>query len=79
MPTYEDRLQDLCAAYRSIFGQEAELDPAAALSPAVPDYQLLDLLLPQYGITRAAEGTWCRYPRGFEAMKNLHAGSSYSL
>ena len=77
MPTYEDRLQDLCSAYRSIFGQEAEL------SPAVPDYQLLsvfakalddtsalvlaaynvrnplyasgqalDLLLPQYGISR---------------------------
>ena len=77
MPTYEDRLQDLVSAYRSIFGQEA------ALSPEVPDYQLLsvfakalddtsalvlqaynsrnpayaagqalDLLLPQYGITR---------------------------
>ena len=77
LPTYEDRLQDLCAAYHSIFGQEAEL------SPSVPDYQLLsvfakalddtsalvlaaynsrnpayatgqalDLLLPQYGITR---------------------------
>ena len=77
MPTYEDRLQDLLSAYRTIFGQEAEL------SPAVPDYQLLsvfakalddtsalvlqaynsrnpayasgqalDLLLPQYGITR---------------------------
>ena len=38
MPTYEDRLQDLLAAYRSIFGQEAEL------SPAVPDYQLLSVL-----------------------------------
>ena len=25
MLTYEDRLSDLCAAYRSIFGQEAEL------------------------------------------------------
>ncbi len=37
LPTYEDRLQDLCAAYRSIFGQEAEL------SPAVPDYQLLSV------------------------------------
>ena len=77
MPTYEDRLQDLVSAYRSIFGQEA------ALSPEMPDYQLLsvfakalddtsalvlqaynsrnpayaagqalDLLLPQYGITR---------------------------
>ena len=77
MPTYEDRLQDLCSAYRSIFGLNAEL------SPAVPDYQLLsvfakalddasafvvsgynsrnpayasgqalDLLLPQYGLSR---------------------------
>ena len=82
MPTYEDRLEDLAAAYRSIFGAESEL------SPAVPDYQLLsvfakalddvsalclqaynsrnpqyaagaalDLLLPQYGITRAAGET----------------------
>ena len=82
MPTYEDRLEDLCGAYRTIFGMEAEL------SPAVPDYQLLsvlaralddvsaltvqaynsrnpayaagsalDLLLPQYGITRAAGET----------------------
>ena len=77
MPTYDDRMEDLCSAYRSVFGQEAEL------SPAVPDYQLLsvlakalddtsalvlaaynarnpayargqalDLLLPQYGLTR---------------------------
>ncbi len=37
MPTYEDRLQDLLSAYRTIFGQEAELDPA------VPDYQLLSV------------------------------------
>ena len=37
MPTYEDRLQDLLSAYRTIFGQEAEL------SPAVPDYQLLSV------------------------------------
>ena len=29
MPTYEDRLQDLCSAYRSIFGQEAVLSPEA--------------------------------------------------
>ncbi len=79
LPTYEDRLSDLCAAYQAIFG------PDAALAPAVPDYQLLsvfakalddvsalilqaynsrnpayasgnalDLLLPQYGITRVA-------------------------
>ncbi len=77
MPTYEDRLADLCEAYRGIFGSEAEL------SASVPDYQLLsvfakalddtsalcvqafnsrnpfyasgsalDLLLPQYGLTR---------------------------
>ncbi len=82
MPTYEDRLEDLCSAYRLIFGQEA------MLSPEVPDYQLLsvfakalddtsalvlqaynsrnpayaagqalDLLLPQYGITREAGET----------------------
>ncbi len=37
LPTYEDRLQDLCTAYRSIFGQEAEL------SSSVPDYQLLSV------------------------------------
>ena len=35
MPTYEDRLSDLCSAYQTIFGQDA------ALTPAVPDYQLL--------------------------------------
>ena len=27
LPTYEDRLSDLCSAYRSIFEQEAELLP----------------------------------------------------
>ena len=37
MPTYEDRLSELEAAYRSIFGIEAGLDPA------VPDYQLLSV------------------------------------
>ena len=37
MPTYEDRLEDLCSAYRLIFGQEAEL------TPEVPDYQLLSV------------------------------------
>ena len=82
MPTYEDRLADLCTAYRNIFGIDAEL------SPAVPDYQLLsmlakslddtsalvvqafnsrnpayasgqalDLLLPQFGVVRAAGET----------------------
>ena len=38
MPTYEDRLQDLMSAYRSIFGQEAEPDPA------VPDYPRFTLI-----------------------------------
>jgi hypothetical protein len=82
MPTYEDRLEDLVSAYRSIFGIDAEL------SESVPDYQLLsvfakalddtsalvlqaynsrnplyasgqalDLLLPMYGISRAAGET----------------------
>ena len=82
MPTYEDRLSDLCEAYRNIFGVDAELNTA------VPDYQLLsvlvkalddtsalvvqaynsrnpqyaagnalDLLLPMYGMTRAAGET----------------------
>ncbi len=37
MPTYEDRLEDLCEAYRGIFGPDAEL------SAAVPDYQLLSV------------------------------------
>ena len=37
MPTYEDRLSDLCDRYRSIFGQDAVLEPA------VPDYQLLSV------------------------------------
>jgi len=37
MPTYEDRLQDLLAAYRSIFGLDARL------TPEVPDYQLLSV------------------------------------
>ena len=30
IPTYADRLSDLCSAYRSIFGQEAELSPAVS-------------------------------------------------
>ena len=82
MPTYEDRLADLCEAYRNIFGVDAELNAA------VPDYQLLsvlakslddtsalvvqaynsrnpqyasgaglDMLLPQYGLSRAAGET----------------------
>ena len=37
LPTYEDRLEDLCASYRSIFGLDAEL------SESVPDYQLLSV------------------------------------
>ena len=38
MPTYEDRLEDLVSAYRSIFGVDAEM------SESVPDYQLLSVL-----------------------------------
>lgn len=37
LPTYEDRLEDLLSAYRSVFGAEAEL------SESVPDYQLLSV------------------------------------
>ena len=37
MPTYEERLEDLVSAYRSIFGVDAEL------SESVPDYQLLSV------------------------------------
>ena len=78
MPTYEDRLQDLVSAYRSVFGMEAEMDPsmpdyqllsvfARALddtsalvlsaynsrNPAYASGQALDLLLPQYGLSRS--------------------------
>jgi len=38
MPTYEDRLEDLVSAYRTIFGVDAAMDPS------VPDYQLLSVL-----------------------------------
>ena len=102
MPTYEDRLQDLCSAYRSIFGQEAEL------SPEVPDYQLLsafaralddtsalvlaaynsrnpayasgqalDLLLPQYGLTREPGETDAAARKRLN--KALAGNSFYSL
>ena len=37
MPTYEDRMEALADAYRSIFGTDAEL------SESVPDYQLLSV------------------------------------
>ena len=37
MPTYEDRLEELSESYRAIFG------PEAALTEAVPDYQLLSV------------------------------------
>ncbi len=82
LPTYEDRLEELKAAYRSIFGIEAELsafvpdyqllsifakalDDVSALvlqaynnrNPAYATGQALDLLLPQYGITREAGET----------------------
>ena len=102
MPTYEDRLEDLVAAYRNIFGVEAEL------SPAVPDYQLLsvfaralddtsalvlqdfnsrnplyasgaalDLLLPQYGITREAGETDSSVRARVRTALAGRGGSSY--
>ena len=44
--TYEDRLSDLCSAYRSIFGQEAELLPgvpeAEDVRFAVSGWQFFD-------------------------------------
>ena len=79
LPSYEDRLEELTGAYRSIFGMESELsasmpdyqllsvfakalDDVSALvlqaynsrNPAYAAGQALDLLLPQYGITREA-------------------------
>ena len=50
MPTYEDRLQDLVSAYRSIFGQEA------ALSPEVPGYQLFSVFAKALDDTSALAG-----------------------
>ena len=38
MPTYEDRINELCKDYREIFGQDAVLEAG------VPDYQLLSIL-----------------------------------
>ena len=103
MPTYEDRLQDLTEAYRSIFGQEAEL------TPAVPDYQLLsvlakalddtsalvlsaynsrnpayasgqalDLLLPQYGISRAEGETDAEARKRLNLVTSSRGFFSYS-
>ena len=82
LPTYEERLEELTSAYRSIFGVESELsasmpdyqllsvfakalDDVSALvlqaynsrNPAYAAGQALDLLLPQYGITREAGET----------------------
>ena len=82
IPTYEERLEELTSAYRSIFGVESELsasmpdyqllsvfakalDDVSALvlqaynsrNPAYAAGQALDLLLPQYGITREAGET----------------------
>ena len=37
IPTYEDRLQALLSAYRSVFGQDVRLTEAS------PDYQLLSV------------------------------------
>ena len=37
LPTYQDRLDDLLSAYRSVFGPEANLEISS------PDYQLLSV------------------------------------
>ena len=105
LPTYEDRLEDLVSAYRSIFSAEAEL------SPEVPDYQLLsvfaralddasalavslynsrnpayasggalDLLLPQYGLTReAGESDASARGRMFLALSQRGAFSTEAM
>jgi len=64
MPTYEDRLSDLCAAYRNIFGQEAEL------SASVPDYQLLSVL------ARALDDTSALVVQDFNSRNPLYASGA---
>ena len=61
MPTYEERLEDLVAGYRNIFGIEAEL------SPAVPDYQLLSVF------AKALDDVSGLVLQGFNARNPLYA------
>ena len=64
MPTYEDRLADLCEAYRNIFGTDAEL------SASVPDYQLLSVF------ARALDDTAALVVEGFNARNPMYASGS---
>ena len=61
MPTYEDRLSDLVAAYRGIFGPDAEL------SASVPDYQLLSVF------AKALDDTSALVLQAFDCMNPLYA------
>ena len=64
MPTYEERLEDLLSAYRTIFGTEAEL------SPAVPDYQLLSVF------ARALDDVSALVVRDFASRNPAYAAGS---
>lgn len=66
MPTYEDRLSDLAAAYRSVFGADAEL------SESVPDYQLLSVF------ARALDDTSALVLQAYNARNPAYA-SGHSL
>ena len=61
MPTYEDRLEDLVSAYRSIFGVDAEM------SESVPDYQLLSVL------AKALDDTSALVLQAFNSRNPLYA------
>ena len=68
MPTYEDRLEDLVSAYRSIFGTDAEL------SESVPDYQLLSVF------AKALDDTSALVLQSFNSRNPLYAsGTSLDL
>ena len=58
MPTYEDRLQDLCSAYRSIFGLDAEL---SALRDQFLRSALLQWLKP---------GKWLKYSSVWQLLRD---------
>ncbi len=68
MPTYEDRLENLAEAYRSIFGLESEL------SEAVPDYQLLSVF------AKALDDVSALVLQAYNSRNpNLAAGSALDL
>ena len=64
LPTYEDRLADLCDAYRSIFGLDAEL------SASVPDYQLLSVF------AKALDDMSALALQAYNARNPLYAGGA---